>query len=95
MVGKRLNFKCSCTLPFDVIGIIKGFEISSNEIIFDVEVNGRTVIKDCDIYSDVGAFRPVVRKISVSVAEGEGLSVRFSASKGEPFLNAIRIWREL
>ena len=41
MVGKRLNFKCSCTLPFDVIGIIKGFEISSNEIIFDVEVNGK------------------------------------------------------
>lgn len=65
-----------------------------SESVFDVEVNGRTVIKDCDIYSDVGAFRPVVRKISVSVAEGEGLSVRFSASKGEPFLNAIRIWRE-
>lgn len=65
-----------------------------SESVFDVEVNGRTVIKDCDICSEAGSFRPVVRKISVSVAEGEGLSVRFSASKGKPFLNAIRIWRE-
>lgn len=41
MVGKRLHFVCSCALPFDIIGVIKGFEISSNEIIFDVEVGDK------------------------------------------------------
>lgn len=62
--------------------------------VFDVSVGGRTVIKDCDIMSEFGEFRSVVRKVRVVVEGGEGLRVGFDASTGEPYLNAIRIYRE-
>ena len=41
--GKRLHFKCDCLFPFDTEGIIKGYAIEGNEIIFSVEVNGKII----------------------------------------------------
>ena len=43
LIGKRLYFKCDCLLGLDHIGIIKDFEMISNEIVFIVDVNGRIV----------------------------------------------------
>lgn len=43
MVGQVLRFKCTCVLPFDIIGTIRGFEIINNEIIFDVETNNKII----------------------------------------------------
>lgn len=42
-IGKRLHFKCECLIPIDSVGIIKDFEISNNEIIFIVDVNGKYI----------------------------------------------------
>lgn len=61
---------------------------------FDVSVWGRTVIKDCDIMAEFGGFRSVVRKVRVVVEGGEGLCIGFDAGIGEPYLNAVRIYRE-
>lgn len=43
LIGKRLHFKCNCLLGLDHIGIIKDFEIVTNEIIFVVDVNGQII----------------------------------------------------
>ena len=61
---------------------------------FDVSVGGWTVIKDCDIMAEFGGFRSVVRKVRVVVEGGEGLCIGFDAGIGEPYLNAVRIYRE-
>ena len=62
--------------------------------VFDVSINGMTALRDCDIMSEFGEFRAIVRKIRVIVEDGEGLSVGFDASQGEAYLNAVRIYRE-
>lgn len=41
--GKRLHFTCKCLFPFDFIGIVKGYTIQNNEIIFDVDKDGKIV----------------------------------------------------
>lgn len=43
MIGKKLHFKCGCLVPLDHDGIIVGYSISSNEIVFDVEVDGKII----------------------------------------------------
>ena len=43
LIGKQLHFKCDCLLGLDRIGIIKDFEIVTNEIVFIVDVNGKIV----------------------------------------------------
>ena len=52
------------------------------------------MIKDCDIMAEFGGFRSVVRKVRVVVEDGEGLCIGFDAGIGEPYLNAVRIYRE-
>lgn len=43
LIGKKLYFKCECLFPLDHIGIIKDYEISKNEIIYWVDVNGKII----------------------------------------------------
>ena len=43
LIGKKLQFKCDCIIPMDVVGVIKNFEISKNEIIFIVDVDGKLI----------------------------------------------------
>ena len=40
-LNKTFNFKCDCLIPFDVIGLVKDYEIVGNEIILIVSVNGK------------------------------------------------------
>lgn len=43
LIGKKLHFKCDCLFPLNHIGIIKDYEISKNEIIYLVDVNGKII----------------------------------------------------
>ena len=43
LIGKKLHFKCDCIFPMDFIGIIKGYSISNNEMIFDVDKDGKII----------------------------------------------------
>ena len=43
LVGKTLHFKCDCLIPLDHTGIIIGYEISGNEILFVVNVDGKMI----------------------------------------------------
>ncbi len=68
-------------------------EIEESERVFDVSINGSTVLKDFDIRSQIGSQRAVIKKFTVDVKDGEGIMVGFDAVKGAPVLNAIRIYR--
>lgn len=43
MIGKRFRFLCRCIISMDITGTIKDYEISSNEIIFLVDVDGKII----------------------------------------------------
>lgn len=43
MIGKTFRFACDCLMPIDVVGVVKDFEISNNEIIFIVDANGKYI----------------------------------------------------
>ncbi len=61
--------------------------------VFDVLVNGEKVIPGLDIASEYGVQRAVVKKTIVDVFDDRGITISFNAIKGEPMLNAIRIYR--
>jgi len=61
--------------------------------VFDVSVNGSVVLPALDIRREVGAQRPMIKKITVDITGGEGLTVGFTPIKGETLLDAIRIYR--
>ena len=43
LIGKKLHFKCDCLFKIDHTGVVKDFEITNNEIIFIVDVNGKLI----------------------------------------------------
>lgn len=43
MKGKKLHFKCDCLFPFDTIGVIRSYAIENQELVFTVEVEGKTI----------------------------------------------------
>ena len=61
--------------------------------LFDVAINGVRVLRSFDIAAEVGAEYGIVKKFSVDIDGGNGLSVDFLPIKGEPTLCAIRIYR--
>ncbi len=61
--------------------------------IFDVSINGQPVLKEFDIAKECGYERAVIKKFPVVVTGDGGLSVDFTPVKGEPVLNAVRIYR--
>lgn len=73
-----------------------GADVKSSEKVdrvFDVSVNGRLILEDFNIAEEIGPSRAVIRKVNVVAREGKGISVKFSAKKAEPVLNAVRIYR--
>ena len=66
---------------------------SSGERVFNVDINGIPVLDRFDIAGENGPATAVIRKFIVSVSDGKGLTVSFGKVKGEPVLNAIRIYR--
>lgn len=61
---------------------------------FNLLANGREILHDVDIAKQFGALRAVCIKVEVQVENGGGLRLEFQPIEGEPFLNAIRIYRE-
>ena len=59
--------------------------------VFDVMINGVTVLDDFDIASEVGVYAPLVERFEVDVKGNEGIVVEFRPRKGSPVLNAISI----
>lgn len=43
LIGRKLRFNCDCIFPIDGTGVIVGFKMISNEIIFLVDVGGKIV----------------------------------------------------
>jgi len=64
-----------------------------SERIFDVSINKTRVITNLNVAAEFGGNTAVVKKFTVLVQNGQGISVDFQPITGEPFLNAIRIYR--
>lgn len=45
LVGKKVHFQCDCVLNIDIIGIIKGWGMNQNEILWDVLIDNGKLIK--------------------------------------------------
>ena len=67
--------------------------VDETDRVFDVAINGSEVLNNFDIRNEEGPCRAVIRKFTVDVADGRGLSIDFTPVKGKPVLNAIRIYR--
>lgn len=45
IVGKRVHFRCDCVLNIDVVGVVKGWSLYQNEILWDVLLDSGKLIK--------------------------------------------------
>ena len=63
------------------------------ERVFNVSINKTPVISNLNITSEFGGNTAVVKKFTVVVQNGQGISVDFEPIKGEAVLNAIRVYR--
>ena len=61
--------------------------------IFDVTVNGTTLLSRYDIVAEGGSKTAVVKKILVDTKQDSGIEVRFTPISGSTILNAIRVVR--
>ena len=43
LIGHHLKFKCECLFGLDVDGIVKGWEIVNNEIVFHIDSHGKII----------------------------------------------------
>lgn len=67
--------------------------VSEDSRVFDVDINGTPVLRQFDIVGESGPATAVIKKFVVNISDGKGLTVSFGKIKGEPVLNAIRIYR--
>ena len=73
------------------LGNTSTYENATNYI-FDVVVNGSTVLQNFDIPSQIGSERAIIKSTQINVKEGKGITIKLDASKnGKTYLNAIRI----
>ncbi len=99
--GKYYVYLYFCELNVDKDKIVRlayslGNDVVGEEVserVFDVSLNGETVLKDYNIRREDGEAHPVVKKFTVDVEDGQGLTVGFTPVKGQPVLNAIRIYK--
>jgi beta-galactosidase len=63
------------------------------ERIFDVSINNSEVLRHFNIAKEYGELQAVIRKFTIFVKDGQGISVDFHPVKGEPILNALRVYR--
>lgn len=42
-ISHTYRFKCDCIVPFDIIGTVKDYELTGNEIILLVESSGKII----------------------------------------------------
>jgi len=59
--------------------------------VFDVDINGKNVIKNLNLEEDYGSLRAVTFDIDILAEEGEGIQVDFHSESGKALLSGIRI----
>lgn len=64
---------------------------NTSERVFNIKVNGEYQLKEFNIAEQIAAERAIIKKLSVNVIDGKGISIDFEAVKGKPVLNAIRV----
>lgn len=67
-------------------------QIAINRI-FDIQIDGQTVVSSFNVLDEVGAFRVLRQKYLVQVIDKNNLTISFIPKKGETILNAIRLKR--
>ena len=45
LIGKRAHFRCDCVMNIDVVGVVKGWSMYQNEILWDVLLDNGKLIK--------------------------------------------------
>ena len=65
----------------------------SSDRIFDVFINSVKVLDAFNIAKECGEETAVVKKFIVNVTGGQGVELRFESQKGQPVLNALRLYR--
>jgi beta-galactosidase len=63
----------------------------SEERIFHVYVNEVMVLENFNLAKQYGVAQAVAKKVRVSVQGQSGITIMFSAVKGEPVLNALQV----
>lgn len=59
--------------------------------IFNVAINNTTQLQNFDIANQIGSTKAIIKKFTVDVFNGKGISVDFEPITGDPVLNAIRV----
>jgi beta-galactosidase len=59
--------------------------------VFSVSLNENAGIVDLDLVKEYGALRAAARKFQVNATRRQGVTIQFSASRGEAVLSAVRI----
>lgn len=58
---------------------------------FTISINGKSLIENVDLKKEYGTLFAITKRYTISVTNGEGLSVRFIPVRGKTLLNAIKI----
>lgn len=66
---------------------------NSGARVFNVDINGTTVLDKFNIARECGAERALIKKFTVNVTDGKGLSIDFTPISGKTILSAVRIYR--
>jgi beta-galactosidase len=73
------------------LGNTSTYENATNYV-FDVAVNGNTILQNLDIPNQIGSERAIIKNTQINIKEGKGITVKFEMSQGgKTYLNAIRI----
>lgn len=73
------------------LGNTSSYENADNYV-FDVVVNGNTVLQNFDIPNQIGTERAVIKSTQINVFGGKGMTIKFNPNNsGKAYLNAIRI----
>jgi hypothetical protein len=67
-----------------------GPDAEEGKRVFSVSAEGETIVRDLDVYAEVGSMTALVKQVEVVVEDGE-LNLRFTADEGEPIVAAIEI----
>lgn len=62
--------------------------------VFNVLINDVLLLKELNLSEEFGDYQAVIKKFDITAENNEGIVVKLDAIKGEPMLNAIRIYRK-
>ena len=68
-----------------------GEALAAGERVFDVSVNGKTVLKDFDMVALNGFGHGMETKFEINVSDGKGVNINFQPVKGSPILCGVLI----